>query len=344
MSKQRKPVSGRAGLEDPSLDEKPPFEEWSEVLLDDSLFDELLQTEEDDLEGDAEPEVGLGDSLETLETGERERAESTVGSLRQEALAIPKAEVMPFNWNAILIKQNVDRAFALMEDFLPQVKHLAPELSYVRGTRIRETALALVYTSAVAARSTAPGTPTFREGMTQIYKLRRLFMHSALALAEKKKVNKKALEQIQKGTGPVDAIDDAVALASFFRRSPEHLAKSAIDESDLNATFALARDLYPQVKVKGARKLPLRLPDPIDEHVDLRNRMWTLLSDDWDHFWILATLHFKADVAEVIPKLKSHARVRRAASPDASELADELDALEEGESMSEDELGEEEAL
>lgn len=337
MAKKRKPSHAKQELGELRLEAEFLGDEWRELLGDGFLEKELLGSESE-VNGAQEFEDEMGfqfdSELEALADDEKERAEGSAAKLREEALAIPSSLVKKCTWNAILIKQNVDRAYAIMEEFLPQVKSKASEETYARGTRIRETALALVYTSAIAARSNPPGVLTFREGMAQLYSLRRLLLYSALAQVEKQMVDKGALERIQQGQGAVDAIGDTVALANFFSRSAKHRLKSPIEDSDLKKAFSLARFLYPQINVKGAQKEPLKLTKPVDANVDLRNRMWTLLQEDWNEFYVLATLHFKAQVSEVLPKLHAYARVR---AKNAEEAKDIVEALEDLERLDQDE-------
>lgn len=274
-------------------------QEWVTCKLDPEieLVEEVVQEGADSGEATVENE----DALETLDPVQRTEAERAVESLRPEAMQIAAEQVQSFRWNAVDLKKNVDRSFKRLKEHFPTLEKKVPAETMRRAKRLPSTALALLITAAVAARSAMPRpTRPYREAMSRAYHLRRLMMASAEALVVKGLLDKETYDLIKAGSGPRDAVNDMTALANIFRSSPELRARTPIDESDLDEAIDLATELSSSES-----------EDSENPAVDFRDRIYTLLLGDWDEFFAVGSMQWKTRVSSYVPPLFSRPKAKK---------------------------------
>lgn len=251
------------------------------------------------------PLIDNANALSALDEGEKTRAERAIEARRNEAMAIPADGVDPFQQNAVLIKQNVDAGYKVLKPHLEKLRKQLPREVNEKIERIRETALALIFVTAIAARE-AKAPPTAREALNSVYKFRRLFLRSAEALVEAGLLDANRVNLIKEGSGAKDAVDDVIALVDLFRDEPELRALTPIKESALLEASELTAAMSPSLKVPGSR-VEKEKPVPT-KNAELRDRLWTLLKDEWDAVFAAGALLWGTKVTRHLSPLQSRSR------------------------------------
>lgn len=101
---------------------------------------------------------------------------------------------------------------------------------------------------------------------------------SAVALAAAGLVPRREVEKIQEGRGTIDAAQDCVDLAAFFRKHAAAVrGKTAVTAAQIAEAATVGTELLKVLRKKTAKR-DTSPKGPLKEAIDVRDRMATLLT------------------------------------------------------------------
>jgi hypothetical protein len=136
------------------------------------------------------------------------------------------------------------------------------------------------------------------------------------ACAEAGFISAAEVKPIRSGRGAFDQLGDLVALVALFRKHEAALAnKTPVTAAHLREVFEVAAALQTMLKPEGAAKDPVKRSAEGME--DDRNRLYSLLSEDYATLCRAAGFLWGAAASDHVPALLSRVRLAKAAAPSA---------------------------
>jgi hypothetical protein len=173
-------------------------------------------------------------------------------------------------------------------------------------------ALALIYAASLVHPSYSNG--TLRKKIARAHALRRILLTSAEACAEKGLVDKREVERIKHGKGPLDTVQDCIDLAVLLLNARAAVTgRIAATWEDVSEAQTLATELLGVVR-------PLAAPrpgTPADEkqHASDRDHLYALLASRHEaSVWTVGARRFGKQVNLHVPALLSHRAYPQAAA------------------------------
>lgn len=187
-----------------------------------------------------------------------------------------------------------------------------PEVQVSDIEQISRIASALAFASLRVDQLTTPD-KGIRQMLARARVLRRLLLSSAVALAEAGVFDKKKIDKVIAGKGPIDTADDIVVLASEFTAHARKVqGKTAVTAQQVKEAAELGTQLRSLLKPKRAAKKD----GPTDEMtaaLEIRDRFWALLVLRYDVLWRAGAYLFGKDEIDArVPALQGYAGRRRA--------------------------------
>jgi hypothetical protein len=237
-------------------------------------------------------------------------ATEALARIKPRAMALQPQEIRRYRTVPELAMSNVRRMKAALARFRGEMVEALPKLDLTRFDALEVTALALVTAANDADKVANDG--EVQEQLAKAQALRGRILPVLHALAVNGHVPMKVYEDIAAGSGTRDVANDCVDLPAAFRNQGGALVgKHPLRDEDLAACEEVGSWLLRNLGTKGAR--PLRSAP--HEAVDLRNRVATLLVNDYAMASVIAHYFLGDGYVAVVPPLRSRAVSRRAPGP-----------------------------
>jgi len=251
-------------------------------------------------------ELDICDSGYEDEVPEVTGSEAAYLQFRDEARAIPDGEVVVCRANVSVAYHNVKRGVDAVSHHRDVIARL-PGIDAKRILELSELSLAVVYAAAIAARVGEVSTNDYRNYLSRVNAARRGLLHSLEACSAFGLVPKEEIAPIRKGTGPLDAAGDVVALVALFRKYEDVLAnKTPVTPAFLQEASEVSTTLLRSLKPRGT---PVgKTPRSPEQMADDRDRLWTLLVRGHRDLRRVAAFLFGDDAEEKVPLLQSRLR------------------------------------
>jgi hypothetical protein len=228
------------------------------------------------------------------------------------ARAIPDADVRVCRTDVSVARDNAAFGVASLLGRAQDVAAL-PGVSVAQLRGFEDLGRALAYAATCATRA-APIASDTKAALVAARVLRAKLLAKAEVLVFDGIVPAAVVSALRRGKGPIDAAGDCVALAKLFHDYAEPLAKVlVIDPAEVRAADELGSRLLDTLR-RGASK---RRPDrALAAALDMRNRLWTLFEQTWDHHvWRPSIFLFGRRAELLVPPLSSRVRAKRAPKP-----------------------------
>ncbi len=225
------------------------------------------------------------------------------------AQGLAKEAIVPFRADPIVVLNNLKRGATAVLERKTQLpaENLPPERWSDLESALRLTE-GLVYAASQVNRLLKAEKET-ADVMKEVYLRRRQLLAFAVGLAEHGEFPEAEVENIQQGTGHIDAATDLMALGALYRKHAEALSGKT--------PFTL--DEITQAAQIGSRALSLLKPSslPKDPSVvketqaaaDIRDRFWTLVVRAHDRIWRVGAFFWGRDEVDThVPPLQSTRR------------------------------------
>lgn len=142
---------------------------------------------------------------------------------------------------------------------------------------------------------------------------RRLLLSAAHALVEAGVFDRKVVQKIDEGRGPLDVADDNIALAALFGKEARKLkGKTTITAAQVKEAAEIGTQLRSALKPKKAVKTSAPNAE-LARATDIRDRFWTLLVQRYGIAWRAGAYLFGKEVHDRVPPLQRHAVTRKKA-------------------------------
>lgn len=205
----------------------------------------------------------------------------------------------------MLAKTNVQRGVSAVLD---RSKELETRFSPEEIERVRslpDLALAVTFAAAQVGTIERGSDGSFGEKMARARHLRRVLLKSAEACAESGDLPAKEVQAISVGRGQIDTAQDCVQLAALYRKYKGQLAgKTPVTLEMVMEAAALGSELVGLLQTSSTRKKARANPS-LEEALDLRDRLWTLLEDGYEWAWKMGALLWGRRVEQYVPPMLS---------------------------------------
>lgn len=233
------------------------------------------------------------------------------------AQALPVEKLISYRGvDAMLALHNVQSGLKNVTPYLDRIStRLEPqEREHIEA--ISDLALAVVFASRqVNLRERS--SQDYKEKMTRIFKLRNILLYAAISCAHADLIPMEDVERIQRGGGPADAAQDCIDLVALFRKNAHVLVgKTPATPELLKEAAELGTLMVKSIKPARAAT-PQLASEEKESDVDIRNRLWTLLTVYHESLWTAGSLLYKKEVGNYIPELLSAKRPEQGQSPAA---------------------------
>lgn len=218
------------------------------------------------------------------------------------ARALPDDAVQPLRGDVLLAYDNVVRG---VDAVLPHEPHLREALPLVDFRVLRELPQLALATSFAAAQVDKQARGQVAPLLARAVHLRRLLLAAAEMLVLSGDFSEEELEKIRRGSGPADTARDCIDLAAVFRRQEAARKKTVLTDELLGEAQELGSHLLQLVTARSSRRKTTLAPS--DPSVQLRDRLWTLLSLRHRELRRVGMWLFLDDADERVPRLLARA-------------------------------------
>ncbi len=255
-----------------------------------------------------------GAELETVALSPADQATATqaLERVRPRAMALRPAEVVRYAVIPAVAIVNVRLIRAALASHRADIPLKLPFLDVDNLDGLEDTALGLIAAANIASKvmSTASNGEFFKN-LAQARELRGRLLPFLQGLAMSKHVPMKVYSDIAAGRGTRDMAQDCVDLAVAFREHALAIAgKHPISDADIDASEVVGTWLLRNLKTRGAHTMK----GAIAPEIDLRNRIATILTRDYEDATIVAHYFLREAYLDVAPPLRSRL-ARRAVAP-----------------------------
>lgn len=190
--------------------------------------------------------------------------------------ALPKDAIRAYALDAHLAFWNAREGFKIIFPYLDEIRGLS-RVDAAAIERIPDLAMGLLHSIRLISLINPPKSDV-AERLSQARRYRYVFLHQAQAAAGMGLVPEEVVERIQKGKGFIDAVEDLIALATFFEQHREALrGKSVVSDELIVEAERLGKSLLEDLRPKDAKVPPEKKAEELAQAIDDRNRIATLL-------------------------------------------------------------------
>jgi len=256
-----------------------------------------------------------------------EEAADVVGSQHDYERFLPAAQaleardVRPFRLDPSLAYHNVQRAAAALEPMATRITEELPKVHLDDLRALPRLALALSFAASQVDRGGGTS-KSLAEPLSKAYALRETMLASAVSLALAGTVPKREVEKIQEGRGKIDAAQDCVDLAAFFKRHAAAVrGKTPVTAAMITEAATLGTELLQVLRPTSAKRD--RAPQgALKEAIDIRNRLATLLHQRHELARRAGHWLWGDDVDKHVPPLQARAASKRKAAKEPNATKD----------------------
>jgi len=245
-----------------------------------------------------------------------EEVPEVVGSQQDYERFVPVAQALDqrglkaFRGDDSLAYHNVAEGVEAVLAREAQVREALPKVDVEELRALPNLALAVVFAASRVDRGAVPVSERNAK-LARARELRDLMLSSAIALAKAGVLPLHAVQKIQKGKGPIDAAQDCVDLAALFiAHAAAVRGKTAVTATQIREASALGTDLLTILKPKAARRTS-KAPAEVVSAVEIRDRLWTLLTERHDVLRRVGMWLWGEDVSDHVPLLQSRVVARK---------------------------------
>ena len=235
-------------------------------------------------------------------------AEGAYRACVPEALTLGDHEYDTFNGNPQVTWQNALRGVlaVLAERAALEASPGAPTVDFARVSSTLTAASALQFASLMVANASLPRS-TIAVMRGRMYAVREILLTSAVSLVKAGILvdpYDATVAAIQQGTGPIDAANDCVALASLFRTTAALVAgRSPVTPELVEESARLGTQMLQLLKPDGVMNAPTG--DAITRAADVRDRLAALLARRYAYVARIGGWLWGHELAEHVPPLRS---------------------------------------
>ncbi len=246
---------------------------------------------------------------------------ASYGACVAEARAIAANEVVTFNGNAVVVFHNARAGVMAVTAERARIESDpdAPKVDFVRVESTVQAAEALVYAARLASNVVAAKTEV-QAKVAEVFDLRDVLLSSAVAAVKAKLVSPDEaakIKKVQEGKGPIDAAQDCVDLAVWFRHNAVALrSKTAVTAEQVARAEALGSEVLHLLSPAGVTAATLS-PDAAAEAAEMRDRMAAVLARRHGYVGRVGGWLWGLDVASHVPPLRSRSVSSSASSEPA---------------------------
>jgi hypothetical protein len=260
-----------------------------------------------DAEGDPELETVA------LSPAEQITATQALERVRPRAMGLRAGEVGLYRVIPAIAIVNVRLIHAAVAPHRSLIPKVLPFVDVDRYDGLEDTALGLIAAANIASKVVGKLTTDgeFHANLGRARELRGRLLPFLQGLAMSGHVPMKVYTDIFAGRGARDAAQDCVDLAVAFRQYASAIAgKHPISDADINASEAVGTWLLRNLKVRGAHTMKAA----VGPEVELRNRIATILTRDYEDASIIAHYFLREGYLKVAPPIRSRL-MRRTSVP-----------------------------
>ena len=230
-------------------------------------------------------------------------SEASLEKHRAAAEAIPDGEVIPLRADAHLAYHNAIAGRDAVIAAKAPIEATGFRVAWELVREIGEVAEAVIF-----ADGRVDADPEVKGEVLAMLRearpLRTLMLSEARTQALKNKALLPEVQRIEKGRGAVDAVQDVIALVTFFTRNKLARAGGAVTPADLKRAAELGAELLRRLKPKGAKRGSARSAEQ-QKAAALRDRLWTLLVRRYEHLERAGGAAWGRLLGEHVPSLQA---------------------------------------
>lgn len=221
------------------------------------------------------------------------------------AKKLPAEQVRHLNGDPMLAKTNVQRGVDAVLARAPELVGRFTTQEIDQARKLPELALALTFAVARIDAIETSSDGSLGQKMARARFLRRVLLKSAEACADSGDIPSTEVSAILAGRGQIDTAQDCVQLAALYRKHKAALAgKTPATAAMLAEAATLGSELVALLQTSTTRKRA-KVNASLDEALDHRDRLWTLLDDGYEGVWKMGAILWGRRVDEHVPPLLS---------------------------------------
>ncbi len=236
-------------------------------------------------------------------------ARSAYDKFTAEAIALPKESIQPFRGDALLAYHNVKTGASAVLEHESTAKQL-PEVKLKAIKDLPNLAMAVVFAARQVNRE--PEATELAVLWPRVSELRTKMLAFARGLALTGAFPQRDVAAIVAGHGKIDNATDLVQLSALYEKCADAAAhQHGVTPEEIKEAAQLGSRALTILKPATAPRTATTSSE-IAAAVDMRDRMWTLLTQRYEnHLWRAGAWIFKTSVDTHVPPLQSRS-VRRA--------------------------------
>ena len=223
-----------------------------------------------------------------------------------EARRLPAGEVVRLRADATLAYHNVVEGVGAVWPLRERLGRELVAFPLATIATLPDLALGLIF--AVNQVDRGAGTAALPGLLGAASPLREAMLVTAEALALQGLLPAREVRRIRAGRGSIDSAKDLVDLAALFRKNAGALrGKSPITVEQVRQAADLGTELLQLLRPTSRKKTPAMTP-AIQQQLDDRDRLWTLLVQRHDLLWRAGAWLLGRDVTHRVPGLQGRRR------------------------------------
>jgi len=225
-----------------------------------------------------------------------------------DALAIAEADIRPFRADASIVYHNIVAGVDAITPLMGQIQIELPKVNVTALQQLPDIALGVIYAVAQVDRSSDGTTAVMLE---KARVSRTLLLRSAEALVAANILPAHSVDRIREGSGPIDMAQDNIDLAALYTKHDAAIAgKTPVTSAQVVEAATIGTELLKRLKPKGTRS-----KDAAMEEVEIRDRLWTLLTLRYRELRRVGLWFWMDDVDDHVPALQSRSISRKKTPP-----------------------------
>jgi hypothetical protein len=251
--------------------------------------------------------------------------EACYASYVDEALQLPAPEVVPMRADALVAWANVQVAVDALTPHRARIEAQLPAFDLERLFDAPRLALAVDYAGIVVQNEGRAISVDLQEKLAELQKLRAPVLLDAEVKAMMGVFPASAVDDIRRGTGPIDMGRDAIALHALYKSNAaavggtQQFSVEHMERLVELGTYVVTH--FRRVGVRRGETTPQRTAAQ-----QMRDRLWTLLLRVHTQMRVAGFLLFgEAAIDESVPALLSRRRGSAAKAGDETDDVDDLD-------------------
>jgi hypothetical protein len=240
---------------------------------------------------------------------EAKGAEAAYQKLLPQALALDPRDLLRFSADARLAQHNINRAVEALAPYQEKLaKKLSDEALKELSQHISQAPLlaqAVLFADLEVERHRKASSGETAKKLAEARELRGLLLDGARTCARAKLIDAEEVRKIERGKGAADAAEDCIALARLYRENADKIKGSTpVTASQIERAAELGTELSAIFQPANSTE-KIKPSENLQDAMNIRNRLWTMLSTSHEAIWSAGALVFGLAVSEEIPLLQS---------------------------------------